>query len=320
MNNPKRGRNIDLILANMERWRWLPRQLGEPKLGNAYVTLNIPDYTLKVVHNGAPVWTTRVVVGKPGKQATPELTETMKFITVNPTWNVPPSIIRNEYLPALARDPNALARVGLQIGRNADGSLRVYQPPSERNALGRIRFNFPNRFLVYQHDTPQKKLFDEPVRAYSHGCMRVQNPDKYAEVLLGISQPEERYTTDRIQAMYGKGERTINFKNPIPVYITYQTAFVDDAGKLQTRADLYGHDKEITRILHGERRVADIPIKRSYSNSGGSRPASVRTARRDYREYHDHSESWGYSGGWGGRGGYYRQSSQNFFQPRFGTW
>ena len=206
----------------------------------------------------------------------------MKYITVNPTWNVPPSIIRNEYLPALARDPNALARVGLQIGRNADGSIRIYQPPGERNALGRIRFNFPNRFLVYQHDTPQKKLFSQPVRAYSHGCMRVQNPDKYAEVLLGISQPEERYTADRIQAMYGKGERTINFKKPIPVYITYQTAFVDDAGQLQARADLYGHDKEITRILHGERRVADIPIPRSYSNSGAGRPtaASIRTSRR----------------------------------------
>jgi L,D-transpeptidase YcbB len=139
-------------------------------------------------------------------------------------------------------------------------------------------------------------------------------------VLLGVSQPEERYTTDRIQAMYGKGERTINFKTPIPVYITYQTAFVDDAGQLQARADLYGHDKEITRILHGERRVADVPIKRSYSNSGGSRPSpSYRTVRRDdsYADNWGHSGGWG--GGWGGRGGGYR-SSQNFFQPRFGTW
>jgi murein L,D-transpeptidase YcbB/YkuD len=307
--------NVDSIIANLERWRWMPHELGD-----AYVMVNVPDFTLKVVQNGKTLWQTKIVVGKVGNQATPLLTETMKFITVNPTWNVPPSIIRNEYLPALARDPNALARIGLQIGRNADGSIRIYQPPGERNALGRIRFNFPNRFLVYQHDTSDKKLFDHTVRAYSHGCMRVQNPDKYAEVLLGVSQPEERYTTDRIRAMYGKGERTINFKTPIPVYITYQTAFVDDAGQLQARADLYGHDKEITRILHGERRVADIPIKRSYSNSGGSRPASVRTARRDSRDYYDHSESWGYSGGWGGRGGYYRQSSQNFFQPRFGTW
>src|SRR4029078_9841169 len=122
--------------------------------------------------------------------------------------------------------------------------------------------NFPNRFLVYQHDTSDQNLFDHTGRAYSHRCMRVHTPDKYAEVLLGISQPEERYTTDRIQAMYGKGERTINFKRPIPVYITYQTAFVDDTGHLQARGDLYGHDETITRILHGERRVADIAIPR----------------------------------------------------------
>ena len=315
--------NIDSITANLERWRWMPHELGD-----AYVMVNIPDFTLKVMQNGKTVWQTKIVVGKVGNQSTPLLTETMKFITVNPTWNVPPSIIRNEYLPALARDPNALARVGLQIGRNADGSIRIYQPPGERNALGRIRFNFPNRFLVYQHDTSDKKLFDHTVRAYSHGCMRVQNPDKYAEVLLGISQPEDGYTTNRIQAMYGKGERTINFKKPIPVYITYQTAFVDDAGQPQARADLYGHDKEITRILHGERRVADVPIPRSYNNSGGGRPAagSIRTSRRDDNGWRrdDYSESWGYSsgnwGGWGGRGGGYRQSSQNYFQPRFGMW
>ena len=163
-------------------------------LGATYVMVNIPDYTLKVVKDGKTVWQTKIVVGKPGEHATPLLTETMKFITVNPTWNVPPSIIRNEYLPALARDPGALSRIGLQVGRNKDGSIRIFQPPGERNALGRIRFNFPNRFLVYQHDTPDKHLFAHAERAYSHGCMRVQNPDEYAEVLLGVSQPEDNYT------------------------------------------------------------------------------------------------------------------------------
>jgi murein L,D-transpeptidase YcbB/YkuD len=129
--------------------------------------------------DGKPVWSTRIVVGQPGKHATPLLAETIKYITFNPTWNVPPSTIRNEYLPALARDPTALARIGLRIGRNSDGSIRIYQPPSDRNALGRVRFNFPNQFLVYQHDTPDKYLFGKAVRAYSHGCMRVENPDKY---------------------------------------------------------------------------------------------------------------------------------------------
>ena len=177
----------DVILANMERWRWIPRDLGA-----AYVMVNIPDYTLTVMNNGKSVWSTRVVVGQPGKHATPLLAETIKYITFNPTWNVPPSIIRNEYLPALARDPTVLARMGLRIGRNSDGSIRIYQPPSERNALGRVRFNFPNQFLVYQHDTPDKYLFGKPLRAYSHGCMRVEYPDKYAETLLSISQPDYR--------------------------------------------------------------------------------------------------------------------------------
>ena len=194
----------------------------------------------------------------------------MKYITVNPTWNVPPSIIRNEYLPALAQDPNALSRVGLQVGHNPDGSIRIFQPPGERNALGRIRFNFPNRFLVYQHDTPDKKLFAHDARAYSHGCMRVQNPDQYAEVLLGVSQPEDNYTAQRISSMYGNNERTINLKRPIPVYVTYQTAFADDAGKPQSRADIYGLDRDLLNILHGDRRTSDTPIARNYNS--GSKP------------------------------------------------
>ena len=266
MKKDGKGR-VDTIIANMERWRWMPHELGA-----AYVVVNVPDYTLKVVNQGKTVWTTRIVVGKPGTHATPLLTETMKYITVNPTWNVPPSIIRNEYLPALARDPDALTRIGLRVGRNADGSIRIYQPPGERNALGRIRFNFPNRFLVYQHDTPDKHLFAKATRAYSHGCMRVQNPDQYAEVLLGISQPEEHYTAKRIQAMYGTGERGITFKTPIPVYMTYQTAFVDDAGKLETRPDIYGLDKTITALLHEDRRIADVPIARNYNS--GSKPVT----------------------------------------------
>jgi murein L,D-transpeptidase YcbB/YkuD len=263
--------SADTIIANMERWRWMPHDLGA-----TYVMVNIPDYTLKVVKDGKTVWSTKVVVGKPGDHATPLLTETMKFITVNPTWNVPPSIIRNEYLPALARDPGALSRVGLQVSHNKDGSIRIFQPPGERNALGRIRFNFPNRFLVYQHDTPDKKLFALASRAYSHGCMRVQNPDEYAEVLLGVSQPEEKYTAARIRAMYGSSERTLNFKRPIPVYVTYQTAFVDDAGKAQARADIYGLDRDTLNTLRGDRRSSDTPIARNYNSS--SKPVTSAAA------------------------------------------
>jgi murein L,D-transpeptidase YcbB/YkuD len=270
LNGPRRDRDADVIIANMERWRWLPRDLGQ-----TYVMVNIPDYTLKVVDHGAMVWTTKIVAGKPGDKATPLLSETMKYITVNPTWNVPPSIINNEYLPALAQDPTVLDRMGLKLEYNRDGSVHIYQPPGERNALGRIRFNFPNKFLVYQHDTPDKHLFSEARRAFSHGCMRVQNPDKYAELLLSISNPKDGYTIEKLHRMYGTGERDIHLNTPIPVHITYQTAFVDDAGHLVIRDDVYGRDARVLAALKGEeRRVADAPVERRMASDSIRRQAS----------------------------------------------
>jgi L,D-transpeptidase YcbB len=282
INSPKRDRQTDTVIVNMERWRWLPRQLGAPSLGNAYVILNVPDYTLKVMQNGAPVWTTRVVTGKPGVHATPLLTETMKFITVNPTWNVPPSIIYNEYLPALQQDPTVLERMGLRLERASDGSIRISQPPGEANALGRIRFNFPNKFLVYQHDTPDKNLFAKEERAFSHGCMRVQNPDQYAATLLNITMPNERYTPEKIRSMYGRSEIDLKFPTPIPVNITYQTAFVDDAGKLQLRRDVYGRDAAMVALLRNSR-TKDLEnvvahSQPSYSRPTGNLPAGVNFA------------------------------------------
>jgi L,D-transpeptidase YcbB len=283
LNSPKRDRQIDTVLVNMERWRWLPRQLGASSIGNAYVILNVPDFTLKVMQNGAQVWTTRVVTGKPGKHATPMLTETMKFITVNPTWNVPPSIIYNEYLPALQQDPTVLQRMGLKLERNRDGSIHISQPPGEANALGRVRFNFPNKFLVYQHDTPDKHLFAKEERAFSHGCMRVQNPDVYAATLLNITMPNERYTPERIRSMYGRSEIDLKFPTPIPVNITYQTAFVDDAGKLQIRKDIYGRDAAMIALLKNSRskdlEAMVAHAQPSYSRpSGSSLPAGVNFA------------------------------------------
>ena len=283
---PEKDRAIDTVIVNMERWRWLPRQLGAPSFGNAYVILNIPDFTLKVMQNGAQVWTTRVVTGKPGTHATPLLTETMKFITVNPTWNVPPSIIYNEYLPALQQDPTVLQRMGLKLERNRDGSIHISQPPGEANALGRIRFNFPNKFLVYQHDTPDKHLFAKEERAFSHGCMRVQNPDQYAATLLSITMPKKRYTPEKIRSMYGHSEIDIKFPTPIPVNITYQTAFVDDAGKLQLRKDVYGRDAAMQAILRGgkgqdlENMVARS--QPSYSRPAGSSLPSNVAFNNDY--------------------------------------
>jgi murein L,D-transpeptidase YcbB/YkuD len=228
--------------------------------------VNIPDYTLRVVRDEKLVWKTKIVVGKPGLP-TPLLTAEMKFITVNPTWNVPPSIIQNEYLPALQQDPQAMERIGLKVEQDRDGNVRIWQPPGDRNALGRIRFNFPNKFLVYQHDTPDKHLFAHDKRAYSHGCMRVQDPLKYGEVLLGLALPNERYTADRLQKMFGGSEININFPQNIPVHLTYQTAFVED-GKLEVRDDVYGRDQRLLAILKGsDRKMADIAIDRPKGSS-----------------------------------------------------
>src|SRR5262245_17392730 len=157
--------------------------------------------------------------------------------------------------------------MGLKLSQNRDGSVHISQPPGEANALGRIRFNFPNRFLVYQHDTPDKHLFAHDKRAYSHGCMRVQDPIKYGEVLLSIALPNERWTQDRLRGMFGTAEHDIRFPTPIPVHITYQTAFVDDHGVLQIREDIYGRDQQTLAVLKGdERRVAEIPVDRAQPN------------------------------------------------------
>ena len=293
INSPKRDRSIDTVIVNMERWRWLPRQLGAPSLNDAYVILNIPDFTLKVMQNGGQVWTTKVVTGQPGTHATPLLTETMKFITVNPTWNVPPSIIYNEYLPALRQDPTVLQRMGLRLDHNRDGSIHISQPPGEANALGRIRFNFPNKFLVYQHDTPDKNLFAKDERAFSHGCMRVQYPDQYAAVLLGITQPNERYTPEKIRSMYGHSEIDIKFPTPIPVNLTYQTAFVDDAGKLQLRRDIYGRDAQMLSILRNSK-GKDLENVMARSQPSYSRPAGGIPSNVAFNDSYGNSSGGGF--------------------------
>ena len=286
---------VDTIIVNMERWRWLPRDLGNP-----YVMVNVPDYTLTLYNNGKVYWHTRIVAGKPGTTATPMISAEMKFITVNPTWNVPPSIIEKEYLPALQEDPQALERIGLRLTQDADGTVHVSQPPGAGNALGRIRFNFPNKFLVYQHDTPDKYLFAREKRAYSHGCMRVQNPLTYGEKLLSLVMPNEHYTEARLQSMFGDNEININFPKFIPVHLTYQTAFVDGDGKLQLREDVYGRDAKMLSILKSsERKVADIAVERAPNTS--SKPVRMPV---------------GMYGGQGG--GYSYGGGSNFFDWLFG--
>jgi murein L,D-transpeptidase YcbB/YkuD len=162
--------------------------------------------------------------------------------------------------------------------------VHIYQPPGDGNALGRVRFNFPNRFLVYQHDTPDKNLFSHETRAYSHGCMRVQDPPKYAEVLLNLVRPTEGWTADRIRRMYGRSEVDIQFPTFVPVNLTYQTAFVDDDGKLQIRRDIYGIDGRMHSAIRSERgmveMVQDRPKERPGSGSTTVRRARVEPPRQ----------------------------------------
>ena len=295
LNGRQADPRIDIIMANMERWRWLPHDLGK-----TYVIVNLPDFTLRVMRQGKQVWMTRIVVGKPATP-TPIMSAQMKSITINPTWNVPDSIAAKEYLPLLQQDPTILQRMGLRMSYNPNGTIHLSQPPGEQNALGQLRFNFPNKFLVYQHDSNQKYLFANERRADSHGCMRVQDPVKYAEVLLSLVRPGDGYSQDRIRRMFGANEIDISFPNFIPVHLTYQTAFVDDRGNLEFREDVYGRDQMLLAILRaGERKVAGIAIQRHDS-----------LIRRQLLAIPDNAQ-----GGWGERG--YAAGGPNFFTRLFG--
>jgi murein L,D-transpeptidase YcbB/YkuD len=187
----------------------------------------------------------------------------MRSITVNPTWNIPDSIAANEYVPLMRQDPTILERMGLNVRRNPNNTIHISQPPGPNNALGQLRFNFPNKFLVYQHDSNEKTLFANAMRASSHGCMRVENPVKYATILLAIARPGAGYTEQRIREMFGNNEIEVPLLTFVPVHLTYQTAFVDEEGKLQFRQDVYGRDRALLAILKGdERKIAAIPIER----------------------------------------------------------
>jgi murein L,D-transpeptidase YcbB/YkuD len=248
----KPDQQIERVIANMERWRWLPRDLGE-----TYVMVNIPDYTLKVVHDHQTVWRTKIIAGKP-RTPTPLLTASMQQIIINPSWHVPQSIIRKELLPRYARDPNIFARMGLVV-KHSHGRIEAVQPPGARNALGRIKFDFPNEYSVYLHDTPEKRLFASDKRAFSHGCMRVENPTKFGEVIMAMALPAPAPNEQQIDRMFGRHERTFNLVNRPMVHLTYQTTFVDDAGKLALRDDVYGFDARIEAILHGgARHIAGV--------------------------------------------------------------
>jgi len=236
--SPQPKENIENdIIANMEAWRWMPRDLGQSR-----IDVNIPDYEVRVVLNGNLVLENKVVVGKPDTP-TPIFSNTMKFLIVNPYWNVPPSILRKEMLPHLARDPYYLQRMGFETFYY-HGHLMVRQPPGEKNALGRIKFMFPNQYSVYLHDTPQRRLFAATKRAFSHGCVRVDQPFDFAQTLLGPKWPE-----NRIKSLIGGKEHYVFLPRPLPIHIEYFTAYVGNDGRLILRDDVYGYEHRIEKAL-----------------------------------------------------------------------
>ena len=246
---------VKTIELNMERRRWMEDDLGE-----RYVFVNLADQMLKVVDNGKTIHDARTVVGKTYFR-TPVFSKNMSYIEINPYWNVPPSIARNEYLPKLRRNPGALARENIKVlsGNSVVDPYRVNwasitgrfpfrlrQEPGPKNALGRIKFMFPNRFNVYIHDTPSKSLFSRASRVFSHGCVRVQDPGKLGEVLLS-AQGWTKAKFDR--AFSSKKRRVVRLKKQVPVHITYLTAWTNKDGTVHFRKDVYGRDKKLAAAL-----------------------------------------------------------------------
>ncbi|MBM3625255.1 MAG: L,D-transpeptidase, partial [Alphaproteobacteria bacterium] len=226
------------IIANMERWRWEPREMGATRL-----EVNIPQFETTFTRDNQLVQRARVIVGKTATP-TPVFSDVMKYIIINPTWNVPESIIENELEPKTGGKLSKLRARGYKV-TYSHGRPIVQQPPGEKNALGRLKFVFPNDLLVYMHDTPQKKLFARAKRAFSHGCVRVQDPFKLAEEVLGRPDYDEK----RLKAMIGEKERRIDLAKPIPVHVEYFTAVVDDAGGLRLYDDLYGYSAKVREAL-----------------------------------------------------------------------
>jgi L,D-transpeptidase YcbB len=258
LNGPSREEAIAAIQVNMERLRWLPRDLGA-----FHVMVNVPEFRLRILKDDRPVHDTRVIVGTP-KNPTPTFSNEIDHLIVNPYWNVPASILTKEMLPEIQRDPYYFARHNYQVlarweGKtyiveptmvdwtNVDTSiLRVRQLPGEANALGRIKFMFPNQHAVYLHDTPTKHLFRRDYRAYSHGCVRVDYPMAFADALLA-HEPE--WNAAALERYFGGPERRINLNSPVPVHLAYFTVRVTEDGRLATFDDLYGYDEKIWQQL-----------------------------------------------------------------------
>ena len=255
---PAKNTQIERILANMERWRWLPEDLGK-----SYVFDNIPEFLTRVVRDGRVIHTARIVVGKVDTP-TPVFSKSMRYIEFHPFWKVPDSIKVKELLPSIARGGSgALARRGLRMSYNGKEvnpasvnfgttdirAYEIFQPPGGGNALGDVKFMFPNKFSVYMHDTPSKDLFADNVRAFSHGCMRVQDPHKLAEVIMGEANG---WSPEQTKSQFAdQNNAQVQLDRPLPVHVTYFTVRATADGQLQYIDDIYGHDRRTTNAMAG---------------------------------------------------------------------
>ena len=256
---------IEQMILNLERRRWMPDDFGQ-----RYVFVNLADFYLKVVDEPKTILDMRVVVGKPYHR-TPVFSETMKYIVINPFWNVPPSIARRELLPKIQQDVNYLAENNFTLFSDWTSGAKIVDPAAvdwtgvtgksfrfkmrqgsgDGNALGRIKFMFPNRFNVYLHDTPAKALFAEPVRSFSHGCIRVQDPPALAEAVLALT---EGWSRERIEQTIESGKRTIvTLAQSLPVHISYLTSWVNKDGSVHFRGDIYKRDATLADAILGPR-------------------------------------------------------------------
>jgi L,D-transpeptidase YcbB len=256
--NVTAAERADRILVNLERWRWMPRDLGR-----RHLLVNTAGFRLDYVEDGEPTLGMRVIVGKEG-WGTPSFADRMTHIVLNPYWNVPPSIARGELLPKLREDPAAVAADGMRVfaGWDRDAAeldpltvdwaavppgrgfpYRLRQDPGPKNPLGRMKFMFPNEHSIYLHDTPNRSLFRRAFRAFSHGCIRVEEPVRLASALLG-------WAPERIEAALAKGENAyVRLPEQVPVYLTYFTAWVEPDGTVQFRDDIYGRDANLLAAL-----------------------------------------------------------------------
>jgi len=219
----------------MERLRWLP-----PTTSGRRIAVNIADFRAYVFDGDSITFETRAVVGKRFHE-TPMFTALMTYVVINPYWNVPPSIARSEILPKIKADANYLAKNHMEMEGN-----RIRQLPGPWNSLGRFKFMFPNPHNIYLHDTPARALFSEADRAFSHGCVRLEKPAELAAVLLG----SQGWTPERIRATVETGAQTvINLATPIPVTLSYATAFRTPDGLLHYGRDIYGRDRKLLAAL-----------------------------------------------------------------------